>query len=1007
MPLNYSVAIKCIDETGNNIGDAKIHAYFNKVNPSSSSSKWNDVIRRTSGNGLTSFNLGDGSFLTSEGKIDTGDTILITAWLTDNNDILIDDKTSKSTGTITRCVNFVHTVNVDSSSYSEVVTVMLVKSPICDFTIPTVTLTGHPFTITNASTIDVGPYTINGRNDLYQELTHYNQDIFLGRAIKETVYDLGEDLSTLPFTDDKNYSYIDAGDWLQNLKVYDFLGFYCETNDAQHILYNQPTIAFDYSFSKLYNTNKHIGVGNDDIMTTIQQSAVNFGDTWAQILATFDWVVTDTDQSLADNSTSYLAQNENFNFSKTFLSEGQKDLTLTIRWNDGFTDQIEVLTRNPFLDIYSIGLGFDWITQKLFKPDALYIPLGDDDLVTLTTANFDNASQDYYSNTEWIDLEYQITKKKNDGSDDSQTFFYENGVNPYDTDSEFFVKFHHITGDEVVILETLNYWDGFKAVNKTLSKTLTTQDYSINNAFHWETANGLNAVVTRDDDEVTLVNDTLVLPQNNQGTITAFTYTVAKDQWTSYTDATILDDTEIFTTALKADNFNFFIRKDGDWDVTLVVDYYDGYQMLSSQTQKTIISRPLTPTADFHWQSRLGLSTFIEGRDDEVTFFDDSSSVDYYGNAYTRFLGVDWRLTNKITAGNFSNIAIIGGSTFALTDATATDEFLFKTSAYTPKINYWTATPGQNAVLKFYYNDGFFNRDTEVSKMVVTNPYADLIPNASYTQAVEHRDDDITFLDASTSNETRIIDTDWSLTDRYEANSMNTQNRGDNAFKTWKNVQRLDSRTTRVNSNENHTLSQDIVRWDDGFKLKKFNNQYTITTSNHDIVPSFGYSQKYVTGPEINFVNTTTVNGRATQIKYNLTVTDKDNSNVDASVVFSGILPTTGVYYVYKSVSNSPFDPDIANKPVTIDVIYDDGWNEVNDGYSEIILVKPNRIDQSFVTNPIRHPNDNGTQNDEIIGNNPIEFHDTSTTLRIDDNGDADYGFIQSVEYVIIDTCNL
>ena len=109
--------------------------------------------------------------------------------------------------------------------------------------------------------------------------------------------------------------------------------------------------------------------------------------------------------------------------------------------------------------------------------------------------------------------------------------------------------------------------------------------------------------------------------------------------------------------------------------------------------------------------------------------------------------------------------------------------------------------------------------------------------------------------------------------------------------------------------------------------------------------------------------------------------------------------------HTYKSTSNTPFEPDVYNKLVNLNVTFDDGWDENNTNKDFLINVKPNRITQNFITNPIRHLNDDTISDSIIVGDNPIEFYDNSITDRIDSNNNSDFSFIKNVKYAIIDNC--
>jgi len=1007
MALNYDISCHALDELGGNIEKAKVHAYFIQVDSGSSESTWDNDIRLTAGNGKVSFNLGDDSFLTSEGIIKTGDKVLICAWVSDG-DAGNNDKSSKENNTITKCVNFIHTVDTSSSSWSEDFTIFDVKTPVCDISIPTVNYTGHSFTITNNSTVNQGSFDDPNfdRSDLYQNITNSGQNIYLGLNIEKTIYNYEENSFEENVTKNNTYSYIDAGDYTIVVRPYNFLGFYCEVTKDEHILYNKPSIDFDYTFSKLLNSDKHIGVGNDDKLITSQLSSTNYGDTWEQIQATFDWEIADTNQDDSSNTDTYTGKDEDFEPTKYFMSKGDKTITLKLNWNDGFDDFTETKELNPFLDIYNIRQEINIITQKEYTVNNTYVPLGDNDLVTLKNLNFDNASQDYDSNSQWKTLDYSITKKKNDGSDDNESYSLSaEDDDDYFKEIEFFVKYYHDTDNPWSITQDLLYWDGYKDVQKSITEDYTSEKYSITHNFYWETdRHGKEKNIVDDNDMVSVFNTSIFGPQNNQDIVIKDYYDVRKEKYASYTDDTIEDDTEEFEYT--EDNLTnvstFYVRKDGDFEIENIITYYNGYDEVQSTKTRTLTASVLIPNIIFNYTSRLGTNKDIVGRDDTVTFINSSYLSDYYNTEYSktgsRNLSIDWYFSNDKTKDNFSNINAIGGDTFT-EDEINTDEFLDYGMEDEPKINYWSIGD-HDAEMIFYYNDGYFNRDKNLIKTTKTIPYSNLNPDATYTNTVPDRNTEISFIDNSTNNENRIIDIDWSLTDRYEDNSMTTDKRGENNLQTWLNAGRTEEITTTVNSNENHTLSQDTIRWDNGFSLINFNNSYTIYTTKYNINPLFSYKQEFVTGPEIIFTNESTPNDNAVLLQYDYEISDTDNDGNDAFVAYRDIdISTAEQKHTYKSVSNSPFEDDEANKEVIIFQDYDDGWNEVYDNYTELILVKPNRISQDFLLTPIRHESDTETANNIITGNNPIEFHDTSSTERTDDL------FITNVKYTIIETC--
>jgi len=1017
MGLNYDISVVVYDEDDNALSDVKIHAFFNKVNDSSSDSKWNDDIQITTGTGKTSFNLGDDSFLTSNGKIDNGDTILITAWLTDNNDSATDDKQSKDENTITRCVNFIHTVDTSESSWTETFITLKVKNPVCDFIIGECTNTGHKIDFENNSYIQNGPFSVStenvSRDDLYQSVSYYTENLFLGLNIKETEYNLVEVDEIVNNTESYAYSYIHAGDYDCTITVRDYLGFYCEVNKQYHILYNEPNIDFDFTFTKLLNSDKHVGVGNDDEMKITQLSSTNFGDTWELLSVTFDWYIYDLDLDGNDNSDEYIDEDITKEPTKFFLSpseSSEKYVKLTLNWNDGFDDQQLEKTLVPVLDIYSILQKMHWETQKSYIVDDIYVPLGDDDLVSVFNDNIDNASQDYDSNSQWKTLKYTAVKKLNDGSDDTETFsLSDEDGDDYRNIIKYYIKYHHNSDDYTSIEQELLYWNGYEDVRKTLKKNFVTEKYTIKQNFHWETAlHGHNAVIVNDADEVMVYNDSIFEPQDNQDIVTKDKYDVTKDKYTSYTDDTVISDNETFEydDGNLTNTPSFYVGKDGNFTILNTITYYDGYDEAISTKTLTLTAEVMTPNIVFSWFCNSGENGIVIGRDDEVTFVNSSYLTDYYNKEYsktsTRNISIDWYMKNYKTEGNFSNINTIGGDTFAESED-YTNEFLDYGMEDEPKVNYWslkTGSEAQSVKTIFYYNDGFFNRSDELEKFIKTEAYSDIVPDAYYNDNIKDRTDEIKFGDNSKNNENRIINIDWSLTDRYEDNSMTEDKQGTDNKQVWLEIEADETITTTINSNEDHTLSQDVIRWDNGYSEKTFTNHYTVKTSSYTINPSFGYYQKYVTGPEIVFVNESSINDGAVLLEYDYEIDDTDNEGNDAYAEYRNIpISQTEQEHTYKSVSNSPFEDDVSNKHVILFQDYDDGWNREYESFEMDILVKPNRISQDFKLNPLRHENDTETEDNIITGNNPIEFYDNSSTER------TNMDFIKYVKYSIIEEC--
>lgn len=275
--------------------------------------------------------------------------------------------------------------------------------------------------------------------------------------------------------------------------------------------------------------------------------------------------------------------------------------------------------------------------------------------------------------------------------------------------------------------------------------------------------------------------------------------------------------------------------------------------------------------------------------------------------------------------------------------------------------------------------------------------------SARFTEKIGNRKTIVKFIDISTINRNRIIYINWYLEDNYSSTSMSEENRNKSFNKEWLLQDKDTEIETLLNSKGLHKLTQEI-HWDDGFEEKIFIKEYLIECIEGDINPDFNWFNPYLTGPNIRITDVSTNDSYSKLLSFDLYISDKDNNNIDSSVIYSNQDIGSTLEHEYKSASNSPFEEDNYNKLVSIRTYYDNGWDYCFKDASSYILVKPNRITQDFTTNPIRHDSDLETSDLVITGNNPIEFKDNSTGSRFIENVN-DNSFIKKVEYIIEEEC--
>jgi len=908
MALNYSIKLKVIDENNNIIENAKVHLYFKKNNINSVDSKW-DSIKYTGKTGKVDLNLGNNDFLGSESDIYNNDEVLICVWYSNNK--IGDDKQSKTENTILRCVNFIHKIDLSSKSWTYNVVLLKVKSPILDINISNQTKTNQDINIINNSYLL--NYKINLNNiDLYQSINFFNQDLFIGLNIKNSIYDFK---SIIIKTNQENYNYKfkKSGVYNSEFKVINYLGFSSETFSKQFIItYNKPIINFNYNKTNI----------NKIIIKNLSET--RFNDNWIDLDVSFKFEISDKNQDNSNNNKEIITKDINYIIENYFKSSGNKKIKLILVWNDGFNIKSEILEKNIIIDSYKIIQKMDLITQKGYKENNIFIPVGDNDNIIINNNIITSIP---------YKIKWEVSNLKNNNI---ETFYNKDKIS-------FYIKYNHKT---VEIKQIIDFWNGFKNITQIKILNTITKKYILNQDFYWKTKfNGLNKIVISNDDNITLFNNSDIKPFNN-----------------------INNSVIEYKLNNKKINNIFNIYSVEDNIIEQKITYYNGYEFITESQKRNIYSRENKIFPDFNWSSRNGENKNIVGRDDIVSFSDLSYYKDFYNKIkYDRKISIDWKIDNKILKGNFNNNNEISDK-----DENNIITILNKDITFKPKINFYSEGK-QEIYFRIKYNNGFIIKYSNwIKKEINIISYNKPILDAIYNNNINDRNIDLIIKDNSVLNN-RIIYIDWNLENQ---NKYKISNNNEIRFK--------------LNKYKDYILKQKVY-WDNGFKEVILNKEYIINTKTKDIFPDFKYKQIFNTGPEIRFTNITDKS-----LYFDLFIFDKDNFENNKDISFKN--QTKSIDYKYKSCSNSPFENNKFNKKVELKVYYDNGWEILSKSIIKYICVKPNRINQDFIINPIRDINDKEIKTNIITGNNPFEFSDNSKSERLND-----ISFIKKVKYIIKD----
>lgn len=342
--------------------EVRYRAFFNGVNPSSSTSKWNDL--RISELGEYSCNLGDGDFLTQEGNVNVSDTVLLLFW-TPNTSIQTDLDLVEW--------GMIEHVMTDDFLYVQDVQIRESFSPNCVFS-----LSGSNRVMENIYVSDVG--CNDSHSWVFSGLTHrqlpmlYGQTIFIKNELPPACIDIDWKDSNIDLGEDKGgvylHQYTTSGDYDITTSLINRSGKSCQQILPCRIYWRIPEVDFDIDDDHPLPIDD-IGIGQivncTNTSTDPDNRAESDGWNW-------DWEIGDDGIYGNFNDNVNLAVMKSFSPSHQWHNPGIHNVLLRLHWYDGFSWQSIDKIKQIDQQVWTISNGLAWEEPVLISIPFIFTP---------------------------------------------------------------------------------------------------------------------------------------------------------------------------------------------------------------------------------------------------------------------------------------------------------------------------------------------------------------------------------------------------------------------------------------------------------------------------------------------------------------------------------------------------------------------------------------------------------------------------------------------------------
>lgn len=428
----------------NDTNQVYYQAYFKQIDPNSEPSTWTTTPKQITKQGYYSVSIEDFNFLNIGSTYKRNkDKIYICFWKGDTN---------RNSNLIT------HACFIETEFGSDVIQMDVTLEPIRFPMITNYTMTEKniftniDYTMSENSEADYSFHLSNcGYSPKLQgQLYEYEGVlIFQGHQIIKTVYDWGDECVFESQPNSYNtHRYLIAGEYYQKIRVFETWNSYAEQIQQVKVKYNTPNIDFTWSPLKIK------GATIVDFTNTSEDL-----DLRSDVVYMFDWIINDLTINNEDNSKFYANKPKQFSPSMTYASSGQKEVTLTCYWNDGFENQISTITKILEVEEYQITVDFDY-EPKLIDSRNVEV------VFTNTSIDEDNKIDS---------IQWQISDNYDIFNPNNPSFEIEKTTNMNISDwisKDINLNHKFQTLDVSKVLLNVKYFDGFKFQTINIEKPI-------------------------------------------------------------------------------------------------------------------------------------------------------------------------------------------------------------------------------------------------------------------------------------------------------------------------------------------------------------------------------------------------------------------------------------------------------------------------------------------------------------------------------------------------------
>lgn len=700
--------------TNSKTAPSKCHVlpYFRKVLSSSSPSKWSTGLYYTETKGYYSVDISDNTLHGSAASFGVGDKVYLLFFWSPTVSVLTKDSDK------IEYAAFVE-VTVQAGDQQQVdVTLLPTKGPVVTSHAfpPAEGFTRTPYTMSEVSKLDEEASITTICNAAgftsvaaSQKHAHDGVNIFGAYRIVPVEYSWSEiplrtkthpsDIAT-PTSD--TYAFNTAG--VYPLQIAIRTGWHKDVvlTSSVKVRYNDPSPDFDWS--PTVSTAWDGKLKGQELITFANRSTDIDGR--CSTVYTYDWSISDTTYTGVDATVSYTNKPFSFRPTHRFASPGEKTVTLTCHWHDGFVSKTSVVSKVLTISPFVVTPNFVWSPNPEKRSDVVtFTSTSTGDVSKINDFRWD-IDDSYPAST--IDLR-TFTVADKFGSKFGQE-------SPYSDDSvvhsasyidkhgdNFAVNFHSFSPKNCKL--TLTYSNGWVDVKCDVSKVLTPTKLSLTPNITISNSTPVGRKVA-----VKIYNTTV----DPKGLSSSVDWVVSDFYSLCNLDnpnigVSVTDHTQRLTRVAPGTVVVHNFQNTTTNTVELTLRYDDGWQEQTKRATASVTPVVFSPPSpNFTWEPTMPIS-----RDETVTFTnltDDPESLhrasvwsvlDYYAKYNPN--NPDYGKTEPVHP-----ISWVG---------------VRQTAAFEPTVNFQSGDVPKKVTLTVFYDDGFCERDVRVSKNISFRRY--------------------------------------------------------------------------------------------------------------------------------------------------------------------------------------------------------------------------------------------------------------------------------------------